>query len=440
MAIFPFSNAYVINKDAVVGSSFKAGMVLMQDNNGQVKPADSLLFVFKSMSEKQSAIIGIAAGDSNVSGNTIIVPDYIGSNYLDANLNFISISDREYVSVKRQLLDYADETVNEYYNINYSPAPKRRGIGIYPLTGETFATDQFKPVLHGDYGIDSTGIVSFLPGDLLTFGGGINAGKLVKVNSNSLGSDVLVVGIVDRYNLSTGLLYFRQVNYSLSFGNTSSARLSLDAGNINSFSSPSSTTAIDMSRNNNGTLINGVGYDSIGGGSWSFDGTNDYIDVPLTNYILNIASVTVFCWVNLSLPTFGTFFHLGDANNGVTMGVGDVYTQEPPGTKVVVLYPNIRWITNSYNMGTYSNGWNFVAISFDSSKYPTVYLNNNAGIYIAFNDFNSVGAYKVTIGREVGIPSRSLTGKISDLRMYSRALSATEISNYYNATKARYGL
>jgi hypothetical protein len=439
MAIFPFSNAYVINKDAVVGSSFKAGMVLMQDNNGQVKPADSLLFVFKSMFERQSAIIGIAAGDSNVSGNTIIVPDYIGSNYLDSNSNFISISDREYVSVKRQLLDYADETVNEYYNINYSPTPKRRGIGIYPLTGETFATDQFSPVLHGDYGLDNTSIISFSPGDLLTFGGGINAGKLVKVNSNSLGSDVLVVGIVDRYNLSTGLLYFRQVNYSLSFGNTSSARLSLDAGNINSFSSSSSTTAIDMSRNNNGTLINGVGYDSIGGGSWSFDGTNDYIDVPLTNYILNIASVTVFCWVNLSLPAFGTFFHLGDANNGVTMGVGLSDTQTS-GTKVIVLYPLIRWLNNSYNFGTYSNGWNFVALSFDSSKFPTVYLNNNSGVITTLNDFQPVTLNTVTIGRERGISIRYLTGKISDLRMYSRALSATEISNYYNATKARYGL
>ena len=439
MAIFPFSNAYVINKDAVVGSSFKAGMVLMQDNNGQVKPADSLLFVFKSMFERQSAIIGIAAGDSNVSGNTIIVPDYIGSNYLDANSNFISISDREYVSVKRQLLDYADETVNEYYNINYSPTPKRRGIGIYPLTGETFATDQFKPVLHGDYGIDSTSIVSFSPGDLLTFGGGVNAGKLVKVNANSLGPDVLVVGIVDRYNLSTGLLYFRQVNYSLSFGNTSSARLSLDAGNINSFSSPSSTTAIDMSRNNNGTLINGVGYDSIGGGSWSFDGTNDYIDVPLANYTLNIASVTVFCWVNLSLPTFGTFFHLGGLNNGITVGVGADQTGAS-GAKVIVLYPAIRWLNNYHNFGSYSNGWNFVAISFDSSKFPTVYLNNNSGVVAIYNDFNSVSPYTVTIGTEVGIGVRYLTGKISDLRMYSRVLSASEILAYYNATKGRYGL
>jgi hypothetical protein len=439
MAIFLFSNAYVINKDAVVGSSFKAGMVLMQDNNGQVKPADSLLFVFKSMSERQSAIIGIAAGDSNVSGNTIIVPDYIGSNYLDSNSNFISISDREYVSVKRQLLDYADETVNEYYNINYSPKPKRRGIGIYPLSGDTFATDQFSPVLHGDYGLDSIVIQSLNPGDLLTFGGGINAGKLVKVNQNSLGPDVLVVGIVDRYNLSTGLLYFRQVNYSLSFGNTSSARLSLDAGNINSFSSPSSTTAIDMSRNNNGTLINGVGYDTIGGGSWTFDGTNDYIEVPLANYTLNIASVTVFCWVNLSLPTFGTFFHLGGLNNGITVGVGSDQTGAS-GAKVIVLYPAIRWLNNYHNFGSYSNGWNFVAISFDSSKFPTVYLNNNSGVVTIYNDFNTVNPNTVTIGTEVGIGVRYLTGKISDLRMYSRALSATEISNYYNATKARYGL
>jgi hypothetical protein len=413
---------------------------LMMNADGKAVPADSQLLVFNTLGQKLAKILGLAAGDSNLTGNTIIVPDTVGNNYLDENKNFVNASNAEYVAIKRQLLDYADETINEYYNMNFSPIPKRRGIGVYSLTGDTFATDQFNAVLHGDYGLDSTDTISFNPGDLLTFGGGVNAGKLVKVNTNSFGPDVVVVGIVEKYNSNIGLLYFRYILDNVSFESANSARLSLDAGNINSFSSPSSTTAIDMSRNNNGTLINGVGYDSIGGGSWSFDGTNDYIDVPLTNYILNIASVTVFCWVNLSLPTFGTFFHLGDNNNGITMGVGDVYTQEPPGTKVVVLYPNVRWITNSYNMGTYSNGWNFVAISFDSSKYPTVYLNNNVGIYIAFNDFNSVGAYKVTIGREVGIPSRSLTGKISDLRMYSRALSATEISNYYNATKARYGL
>lgn len=150
---FPFSNAYVINEDAVAGSSFKAGMILVTNSAGNVVPADSQLLLDKSLSEKKLSIIKIAAGDSNISGNTIIVPDYIGSNYLDSNSNFVSISDREYFSVKRQLLDYADETVNEYYNINYSPKPKRRNMGVYPLKGDTFATDQFSPVLHGDYGL-----------------------------------------------------------------------------------------------------------------------------------------------------------------------------------------------------------------------------------------------------------------------------------------------
>jgi hypothetical protein len=31
MAIYPYTNTYVINKDAVAGSSFKAGMVLMMN-------------------------------------------------------------------------------------------------------------------------------------------------------------------------------------------------------------------------------------------------------------------------------------------------------------------------------------------------------------------------------------------------------------------------
>jgi hypothetical protein len=440
MAIYPYFSTTIINKDVLTNSSFKAGMALVMNSNGIAIKADSQSLVFDSVYQKYGRFLGFAASDHDISGNTIIIPDVIGSNYIDSNFNFIKSENTEYSVPKRSILDYQDSAVSNFYNNTDLNQISKRGIGVYNTPGDYFVTDQFNPVLHGDYGVDSTTTTTLNPGDLLTFGGGINAGKLVKVNINSFGPEIIIVGQVFKHLPSAGLLYFRQVNYRLSFGNTSSTRLSLDAGNINSFSSPSSTTAVDMSGNNNGSLINGVGYDSIGGGAWSFDGTDDYIEVLLTNYTLNIASVTVFCWVNLSLPTFGTFFHLGDGNNGITMGVGDIYTQEPPGTKVVVLYPNIRWITNSYNMGTYSNGWNFVAISFDSSKYPTVYLNNNAGIYIAFNDFNSVGAYKITIGREVGIPSRSLTGKISDLRMYSRALSATEISNYYNATKGRYGL
>jgi hypothetical protein len=144
------------------------------------------------------------------------------------------------------------------------------------------------------------------------------------------------------------------------------------------------------------------------------------------------------CWVYLTLPISGTFFHLGNNGDGITMGVGLSDTQIP-GTKVIVLYPLQRWVNNSYDLGTYLNGWNFVAMSVDSSKYPTIYLNNNAGIYVALNDAKTPTLNTMTIGKELS-NIRHLTGKLTDVRLYNRALSASEISAYYNATKSRYGL
>jgi hypothetical protein len=129
MAIYPYTNTYVINKDAVAGSQFKAGMVLMMNTDGKAVPADSQLLVFNSLGQKLAKILGLAAGDSNLTGNTIIVPDTVGNNYLDSSQNFVNASNAEYVAIKRQLLDYADETINEYYNMNFSPIPRLFGIG-----------------------------------------------------------------------------------------------------------------------------------------------------------------------------------------------------------------------------------------------------------------------------------------------------------------------
>lgn len=433
MAIFPFSNAYVINKDVSVGSSFKAGMVLMTNSVGNVVPADSQLLLSKNISEKQLSIIGIAAGDSNTSGNTIIVPDYIGSNYLDSNSNFVSASDREYVSIKRQLLDYVDETVNEYYNINYSPKPKRRGIGIYSLSGDTFATDQFVPVLHGDYGIDSTAIQSLNPGDLLTFGGGVNAGKLVKVNVNSLGPEVLVVGIVDRYNSTLGLLYFRQINSTLSFG-TNNLTLFYDFGNSASYTS--GTTVTDLSTNGkNGTIQNGPVYTNAGTASYfTFDHVDDNIETSTTasGYGINSSSYTFEAIFTVSSTTgdnmvfgsnggsrnihFGTrdkFFYMGNQVNDKSLS-----------------YPSLA--TNTIYYVSY--------ISDYSLGYSKIFVNGtmsgNIGDLIDLTATGNIGVG----GRSYFNNSGQFGGRIYLARIYNRALSNAQVLNQYNATKGRYGL
>ncbi len=531
MAIYPVHSNYVIDVDIITTTSFKAGMVLMRDDNGRAIPADNASLLYRTIQQKSGKILGYAASDHDAFGNTIIVPDVIGSSYLDENRNFVRFENNEVKLVKRALPDLQDPNYNISNPTDRSVVPKR-GIAVYNQPDEIYITDQFVRVLHGDFGQDLTDTIDFNPGDLLTVGSGVNAGKLVKVNINSIGTDIIVLGVVEKFVSATGLLHFSNVFYSITFSG-SSAVMVLDAGNSLSFPNAgsigtvcgtvgesrsftltapaghvfdkvlfasygtpdgtcgnfsigschsatsqsvveglllgNSSVTLDASNgvfgdpcpgtskrlyvqarfapilakdltvnNNNGALTNGVTYDSAGGGSWSFDGTNDYINVPITNFTLNNASFTAMCWVNLTLPAFGTFFHLGDNGNGITMGVGLSDTQSL-GTKVIVLYPLQRWVNYTYNLGTYSNGWNFVAISVDSAKYPTVYLNNNPGIYVAHNDARTPTLNTMTIGKE--LPNvRHITGKLTDVRLYNRPLSASEISAYYNATKSRYGL
>jgi len=534
MAIFTVTSNAVENVDIFVDVDFKAGMALMRDDNGRVVKADNSLIFQKTLSQKIGKFLGFATSDHSSSANTIIVPDVIGSSYIDNSYNFIRTENNEVLTTKRALNDNLNESLNKPYNPSENMVISRRGLAVYNQPHNIFITDQFVRVLHGDYGIDFTTQIDFNSGDLLTFGSGINAGKLVKVNVNSISQEILIVGVVEKFIASTSLLHFRQVFYSHPFSNDS-AVLALDAGNslsfpntgyigtvcgittsenqqmtltapaghvfdkvlfasygtpngvCGSFTIGSCHAATSQSvvegillgnnsgtitqggvfgdpcmgvnkrvyvqarfapaqakdltvNNNNGTLTNGVTYDTAGAGSWAFDGTNDFISVPITNYALNLASVTAFCWVNLSLPAKGTLFHLGPFNKGITVGVG-IVDNMTLGTKVTLLYSGVVYVSSSYDFGTYSNGWNFVAISFDSSKYPTVYLNNNAGVYVANNSFSVPNSNIVTMGKELdGTGIRYLTGKISDFRMYSRALSASEILAYYNNTKSRYGL
>ena len=75
--------------------------------------------------------------------------------------------------------------------------------------------------------------------------------------------------------------------------------LCLDAANSKSYPG-SGDTWFDLSgRGNNGTLVNGVGYDSGNGGSFSLDGVDDYSSVPSTNGLDlsgTSTSLTVSCW------------------------------------------------------------------------------------------------------------------------------------------------
>lgn len=434
MAIYPYFSTTIINKDVLTNSSFKAGMALIMNSNGMAIKADSQSLVFDSVYQKYGRFLGFAASDHDISGNTIIIPDVIGSNYIDSNYNFIKSENTEYSVPKRSLLDYQDSAISNFYNATDLNPISKRGIGVYNTPGDYFVTDQFNPVLHGDYGVDSTTTTTLNPGDLLTFGGGVNAGKLVKVNVDSFGPEIMVVGQVFRHLPSTGLLYFRQVNYRLSFG-TNNLTLLYDFGNPASYSS--GTTVYDLSPNGkNGLLQNGPVFTNDGVSSYlTFDKTNDVIETNTlsTGFGIYNQSFTLVAACSPSVNVgdnmifgdgaagFRIALHAGFRNTQIHFGFYGADTWREIGVQ-----PNNNYyIVWRYNLGGSSH------IFYNGSH--AIATNSPQGAYI--NNTNYIG-----ISRSFGQANGAFGGKIYMLKIYNRALTDTEVTNMYNLEKSRYGL
>jgi hypothetical protein len=440
MAIYPYFSTTIINKDVLTNSSFKAGMALVLDSNGRAIKADSQLLVFDSISQKYGKFLGFAASDHDISGNTIIIPDVVGSNYLDANYNFVKNENTEYSVAKRAILDHQDSAVSNFYNASDPNILSKRGIGVYNTPGDYFVTDQFVRVLHGDYGLDSTTLVDLNPGDLLTFGGGINAGKLVKVNVNSFGPDLIVVGQVNKYVPATGLLYFTQVNYSVGFGGVSSTVFALDTGLRSSYPG-TGTTWFDLSGNaRNFTLFNGPTFSSNNSGYISFDGADDFARLT---YTVTQSTSTLMFWFNSRSFSTATGLDSIISNDSTGGSVGFDFRKEFGSTSNLQYsdYFNGSWVMR--NVGTLAdNSWYLVVATYDGVR-SKVYLNNTLALDNAYAGPKSTGATIIEIANQPNFGAggtRSLSCFVSEVRFLSNAISATEVSAYYNATKGRYGL
>jgi len=521
MAIYPTQSNYIIDVDIITTTSFKAGMVLMRDDNGRAIPADNSTLLYKTIQQKAGKHLGFAASDHDISGVTIVEPDVISTNWLDNNKNFQRYENAETTHIRRYIQEHSDPTFDISNPSNRSIIGKR-GIGVYNQSGEVYITDQFKPVLHGDFGQDYTDIQTVNPGDLLTIGSGINAGKMVKVNVNSIGTDIIVVGVVDKYDVNSGLLYFTNAFYSVTFS-SSSAVMALDAGNSLSFPNTGSigtvcgfaaegyltltapvghvfdkvlfasygtpngvcgsftigschatssqsavegvllgnnsatfsgpallgdpcmgvvkrfyiqarfapTQAKDLTvNNNNGTLTNGVTYDTAGGGSWSFDGTNDYINIPRAGLVYGTGPKALMAWAKLTVATGG-------------VQVIASYGSGPYSTFFVAAFPGISAQGGGYNDdllgGTITlNTWFHICNVYNGT---TAFLYLNGSLVASAAKSWNIGStiYDGKIGAQIE-PQQYWNGNISDVRIYNRALPASEILAYYNYTKSRYGL
>ena len=238
---------------------------------------------------------------------------------------------------------------------------------------------------------------------------------------------------------------------------TDGLKLYLDAGNPSSYPG-TGTLWYDISNNgNNGTLTNGPTYNSSNGGSIVFDGSNDFVDnvggLSSFSFVQNTNIFSVNIWFKItdltrdniilgsSITTLNKGFYIQFIRNlSATYGNYNIFCGVTNGGGVVsVGATNDNTITNS--------NWINACYVINNSTSGQWYLNGTP-VFTSMrgqtgSNIKSTGdsTRTLNIGRGNYISTIApLNGNISNVQIYNRALSASEVLQNYNALKGRFGL
>jgi hypothetical protein len=217
----------------------------------------------------------------------------------------------------------------------------------------------------------------------------------------------------------------------------------VDASNLVSYESGSATT-YSMTGSATGSLLNGTGYSSTGGGTWTFDGIDDSISTNPPAFSSSTNSLSFNFWVyptgtstssqailgrdtnsagatpHILIRRTGNLNLTWNYSNGTsaaTMGFSDVFLNNL--NKWVNLQVTANYTTGAVNI--YRNGIFYSQQTMSTPVFP----NTSVPVYIS--SFVNAGF----------IP---WTGNISTAQIYNKELTAAEIIQNFNAQKGRFGL
>ncbi len=189
---------------------------------------------------------------------------------------------------------------------------------------------------------------------------------------------------------------------------------------------------------NSGLGFNGTWYGTstsryvpgkVGFSAGFFNGSSDYVDIPYNQSLSITNSATLSGWIfSTSTSAYQSIVGIQNAHRFLAVGGGNAM--------------NGWWNTSLLDAAytgyacNYLNGWHYAALTYTSSDgYLRLYCD---GLPVGSKYYGGTLAVS-TNDTTIGVRSQSLNlyvaGSIDDVRVYSRALSTSEIQNIYNATK-----
>jgi hypothetical protein len=216
--------------------------------------------------------------------------------------------------------------------------------------------------------------------------------------------------------------------------------LCLDAADKRSYPGTGTTWFDRSGGGSNGTLVNGVGYNSGNGGSLVFNGVNNR-GVEITGTNLSLNQMTISSW-NYSTNYEQTGFMFEKTTNGTVNTQYSLFYN----TSSVIYYRTIGLSTqdlavNTIAAGVINSQWNNIVATFDGVN-KKIYVNGilkgtSANLTNTITQNTTGPAYIGVYGNFAGY---FFNGNIAQTHIYNRALTAQEIKQNFNASKSKFGL
>jgi hypothetical protein len=229
--------------------------------------------------------------------------------------------------------------------------------------------------------------------------------------------------------------------------------LALDAANTKSYAG-SGATWNDVSGNNRTTsLVNTPTFNAANNGSISFDGTNEYASIPSPSPLSGNNLFTTEFWINTTSITgdFGGIYKAACLFGG---GTGDGVRQPE---LFILSANNTSFTPNIITFGAggglaagtcdvnvsalMSNGsWYQIVLARTAAAAQVIYINGSqvatGNSSYSFDDGQTdFGALHANVSYDA-----FFNGKMASIKIYNRALSATEVLQNFNATRSRFGV